>query len=824
MSQTLMVKARGLYSNSNQLSEVPDGGLSKANNCVIDKDSVVESRRGFERLSVNFSSDADRADKLTAFQSQLLAHRSNDDKLSCFNGSAWTDYSGTFPHVDSDYARIKFADMNGNKYFTTSSGVKVLDDYLGTVYSTGMPKGLDGEAALSGSSGFMANNTQIAYRIVWGSKDNNSNLYLGSASQRIVISNSAGATRDVVITFTIPSGISTSDFYQIYRSGQSASSSTEPNDELQLVYEGNPTSGEITAKSISVTDSTPDSLRGAFLYSNANQEGISESNDVPPLASDICPFKNFMFFSGIKTKHFLNIKLLAVSGSSGLAVNDTITIDSMVFTAKSAESIANKEFKVYTAGSASQNIDDTARSLVKVINQYSSNTSVYAYYMTSYSDLPGQIMIESRSLSASSFNVSVSRATSWDIDDGVSDNSDYPHGLMWSKIQQPEHVPVSHLEFVGSKNSPIRRIVALRDSLFILKEDGIWRLTGANGSWSIDPLDTSTHILAPESAVVLNNQIFALTDQGIVTISDVGVAVISRPIEDKITELIGLNYDNLKKLSFGVSYETDRKYILWTISSSADVYPTQAFVYNTFTKTWTSWDKAANSALVSPVDDRLYISQPDQKYVLKERKSFSFRDYIDENIDGISIVSYLDDVLVLNTVDGLSVGDLFYENSTVYSPIIEIDSASNSVTLNDAKTWSLGSVSVFKGINCQLEWASQTCGNPGIDKLFQEVMFLFREQQFNTATVSFYTDLVGGYSNSTITGSYGGGLWGAFIWGAIPWGGIQRPKPIRVFVPRDKTRGTMLSVKFTHRVGYGKFSLNGFSLQYDFVSERSNRA
>jgi hypothetical protein len=819
MSQIINIKAGGLYTNSNQVS-VPEGSLAKAVNVNIDKDGVIESRRGFNRIEA-FSATDDRADKITSYQDKLIAHRSNDNKLCYSNGSTWTDYSGTYSHPDADYARMKHSQMNGNNYFTSLDGVFVLDVYSGPVYSTGMPKGLDGEAALSGASGFMATNTQIAYRIVWGSKDTNSNLYLGSPSQRIVVANSSGGTRDVSLTFTIPSGISTSDFYQIYRSGQSSSSSTEANDELQIVYEANPSAGEITAKSITVVDATPDSLRGAYLYTNSNQEGIQESNEIPPFAKDICTFKNFMFFGNVKTKHQLNIKLLAVSGSSGLAVNDTITINSMVFTGKATETVASREFKVFTAGTASQNIDDTARSLIKVINQYSSNSTIYAYYLTGYSDLPGQILLEKRDLSAS-FTVSVSRATAWDIDDGTSDNQEFPHGLMWSKIQQPEHVPTSHLEYIGSKSSPIRRIVALRDSLFIFKDDGIFRLTGVNGQWSIDPLDTSTKLLAPESAVVLNNQIFGLTDQGIVSISDVGVAVISRPIEDELTELNAINYDNLKKLSFGVGYETDRKYILWTISSSADTFCTKAFVYNTFTKSWTTWKKDAKTGFVNPTNDKLYISN-DSKYVLSERKEFSFRDYIDENRDGFSVVSSSGTSLVLNDTAELSIGDLIYSSSTVYSPITAIDASTSTVTLNDSKTFSVGAVSVYKAISCEVEWANQSCGNPGIEKLFQETTLLFREQQFNSASVLFYTDMSGGYSASTITGNYGGGVWGAFAWGSLPWGGVIRPKGIRVFVPREKSRGTLLSIKFNHKVGYGKFALNGFSLQYEFVSERINK-
>lgn len=817
MSQQIETKIKGLYSNNNILSEVPDGALSKALNVVIDKDSVAEPRRGFEAITT-LPDVLHRADSATSFQDKVIIHRQNDNKLSRYDGaSTWTDFTGSYLHPDSNLARLRFQEMNGNLYFTSSDGIKVLDAYNNPVYSTGMPPGLDGSGVTTSASGFLTNLYYVAYRVVWGSKDANNNLYLGSPSQRIIVYNSSGATRDVSLTFTIPDGLSTSDFFEVYRSPQSAA---EPNDDLQLIYSNNPTAGEITAKSVTFTDATPDSLRGAFLYSNANQEGIQEANSIPPFANDICPFKNFMFYAGIKTKHQLNISLLAVSGSLGLIVNDTITINAMVFTGKAATTIASKEFKVSTAGSASQNIDDTARELVKVINQYTSNTTIYAYYVTAYNDLPGQILLESRVLSDTSFSVSVSRTTAWKLNNGVSTNSNYPHGLMWSKIQQPEHVPAVHLQLVGNKASYIRRILALRDSLFILKDDGVWRLTGINGSWNIEPLDTSTKILSPESAVVLNNQIFALTDQGIVTISDLGVAVISRPIEDKINEITSFNLDKVKNVSFGVGYETEHKYILSTITSTADTYSTQQFVYNTFTKAWTQWEKPALCGFVNKTDNKLYLAKPDESYILKERKSNTYRDFIDEELFGYSVVSSTGYTVVLNIISGLSVGDLIYSSATNYSPITEINSSTNTITLNDAKTWSVGSIQVFKAIDCQLEFVNQDCGNPGIDKHFQEVAFLFRQQQFNIAAASFYTDLSGGYESSSILGNYGGGTWGTFSWGDVPWGGIQRPKPIRVFIPREKSRGSLLSIKYNHRVGFGRWSLNGYSLHYDFVSER----
>jgi len=826
MSQSLVLKIKGLQTNQNQLSEVPEGALSLAQNIVIDKDSVAESRRGFAREANAPAADLLRNDRVTSYQSRTIVRRSSNNTMAYkTEGLGYTDYAGTYLHPDADYARMQFAQSNGNLYFTTSVGIKVLDVFSGPVYTTGMPRALDGVGSLTGSSGMMNFNKQVAYRLVWGSRDANNNLYLGTPSQRIVVvnPNSTAATRDVSLTLTVPDGIATSDFFQVYRSKESADENTEPNDELQLVYEKNPTAGEIAAKSITFTESRPVSLMGASLYTNDSQEGIAEANDQPPFAKDICIFKNYTFFLNVKSKQSLSIKLLAVSGA-GLVNDDTIVIDGVTYTGKASETVASGLFKVTTSGSAAQNIADTARSLVKVINQYASNTSVYAYYLSGYQDLPGLIQITKRTLDNTTFAVTVSRASAWDIGTGTSAGDVYANGLMWSKNGQPEHVPTSHLEFVGSKNFEARRILALRDSIFILKDDGVFRLTGAGGSWDITPLDTSTRIIAPDSAVVVNNQIFALCDQGIVAISDIGVQVMSRPIEDEVVGLIAEDYTNLKTKSFGVGYDTDRKYILHTISADSDNYPTQAFVYNTFTQAWTTWRKDAVHAFVNPVDDRIFLCNPNDKYVLQERKNLDFTDYADEEVDGISVVSSSGLSVVLNTTAGLDVGYLLYQSASFYSVITAVNAASNTVTVNDIKAWTVAAITVLKCIPCELEYTVEHFENPGVMKHFQEAAVLFRETNFITGNLSFFTDISGGYAATVIRGSFGSLFWGLFAWGSGAWGGVSRPKPIRVFIPREKSRGSLLSTKLSIANAYSKWSLNGVSIQYEWVSERTGRS
>ena len=47
MAQQVVLKARGLYTFQNQLSEIPEGALLEALNCIIDRNGIIQKRRGF---------------------------------------------------------------------------------------------------------------------------------------------------------------------------------------------------------------------------------------------------------------------------------------------------------------------------------------------------------------------------------------------------------------------------------------------------------------------------------------------------------------------------------------------------------------------------------------------------------------------------------------------------------------------------------------------------------------------------------------------------------------------------------------------------------
>lgn len=321
--QTLNLELRGLFTSPNNLSGVPQGSLEVADNVVINSKNLIESRRGQTQYGSVLTVGSGQVNKLFNYKSDLIVNY--DDKMAYDSDGdgTWVDYSGTYESPSSTM-KIRSLESNSNFYFTTSQGIYKIASLTDTPVPAGVPRALAGTGALNGASGWLADNSAVAYRIVWGYRDANNNLLLGAPSQRIIVSNSSGGTRDVELTFLIPDGITTDYFYQIYRNASGTATATdEPTDELQLALEYSPTAAEITAKQVVIIDSTPYSLLRATLYTSPSQEGIANSNFQPPLATDIDIFKNCAFYANVRQKQTLPLTLISVDSPSFGYITDT---------------------------------------------------------------------------------------------------------------------------------------------------------------------------------------------------------------------------------------------------------------------------------------------------------------------------------------------------------------------------------------------------------------------------------------------------------------------------------------------------------------------
>lgn len=826
--QSLVLKIKGLYTSQNELAEVPEGALIEADNIDITKDSIAEPRRGFERLAAAFSDSAHRTAKTWFYQSKQFAHHGtagSENTISYFSAGSWTS-AGTFSAPTG--GKIRPLEANQNLYFTTSTGIQKLDAYNGTTGLAGAYKGLDVQAAVSASaSTWLTNNYRVAYKVIWGIKDANGNLVRGAPSARESFKNTAGSTKAVDVTTTIPSGVTTAWFYQLYRTAavDNTASDIEPSEEMGLVFEGNPTSGEITAGYLTITDIVPDALRGETLYTSPSQEGIAYQNERPPLAKDIATFRNVTFFLNTISKHRYYLTILAIGTPNGLVNDDTITIGGVTYTGKATETIASAQFDVVTGGSASQNIRDTALSLVRVINRHASST-VYAYYLSGPDDLPGKILIEERGIGGASFAATSSRGgafnptlpTSGTTESSTNDT--FVNGLMWSKPDQPEAVPLPNFVQVGKKNAEGYRIIALEEALYILKADGIFKLTGYYPNFTVEQLDKSAKLIAPESPDVLNNQIYALTDQGVTVISTDGVKIISRPIEQDLLRLFGASLTDVKTLSWGISYETERKYYLFTITEAGDDFATQAFVYNSFTQTWVRHVLSSTCGVVE--ENRLYISDGLSAYILKDRKSNTYLDYADFGAE--STITAINGLVVSlsSGADVAEIGDILYQSDTCFAPILAVDTIASTVTIQTDAGFSAAAVSILKAIQTNIKWAPVTGGNPAIAKQFNMATPLFKSDFLGTAYLTFSSDL-SPFDESVPLEGAGLGAWGLFLWGEEPWGGASIRRPIPQWVPRDKQRCSELLVSFQHAFGFSPWQLQGISVFGELGTQKVSR-
>lgn len=316
----------------------------------------------------------------------------------------------------------------------------------------------------------------------------------------------------------------------------------------------------------------------------------------------------------------------------------------------------------------SQQLEQISKSLMKVIN--AKDTLVAGYYQSTYLSVPGQMLLEGRqttgpifylySTIGAKFTPTIPLNTS-SVNQVFSTNEVRPNRLMFSKLQQPDAVPIVNFIDIGPKDRGIKRIIALRDSLFIFKEDGIYRLSGDFAPFTISPFDFSVQVLAADTAVVLNNQIYALSTQGVIVVTDTGVSVISRPIENLLLNIIreGFNY---KTISFGVSYESDRAYHLWVPTLVGDTYATQCYRYNTFTNSWTRWDKNGTCGVVNFGDNKLYLGSGDLNVVEKERKSLTRDDYADREFGkDILFNQVLPGKIQLDNLNNVNIGDVLIQ-------------------------------------------------------------------------------------------------------------------------------------------------------------------
>ncbi len=819
----------GLYTMQNLLSKVPPGACTIANNVNCDRPGIAETRRGFE-----FYGDALSAAAIRGFiyDDTLLWYLENGDLVyDSDDAGTWVTYPGSFFPPSGSY--LNSTQSSGNFYFTTNNGVYKLDSLTGTPILSGVPTALDLQGAVSGVGNVIVNNSQVGYQVLFGYTDANNNLILGAPSEFLFVSNSAGSTQNVDLSITVPNGLSTDYFVQIYRTANTNSLSVPPGNNFQLAIEHQLTSGELSARVVTLTDSVPDSLLGAFIYT-ADGQPANFPNTPPPLALDLCTYQGMTFYANYQTVQTADLTLDSVGAPNGIQNGDTLTITTgstdYIYTGAGANNAAARQFKIDTSGTIAQNIDATARNLVAMINQDPNNSLYYAIYITGENILPGAIQLISQNLQNGPFSLTSSRQTCWTPEipavgtSYISGNNARPNGMLVSKVNQPEAVPLAYelLLQAGNTNITIFRVIALQDAVYAFTSGGIFRITGSDPTTLQTLLfDSSAQIKGLATPQVLNNSIYYCSTQGVCSVSSGGNQIMSRNIERELLTIEALS--QFSSVSFGCAYESDRRYLLWTPSQDNNNAAIQSYAYNWITQTWTLWTRAATAAIVNPSIDKLFVADSDGN-IFKERKTFTNADFADQSYNvTITNVDTVNNILTLADSSNVIIGDVIQQTIGPNQNTTQVtgnDLLTGEVNVVDATDFVAGAAIDYRSIATQIQFVPFHGGFAEYVKKFESWQFFFSNADFAEVTVRMSSDFYPQAEEVQLTPiSFGG--WGTLPWGTFNWGVSTIPEQL---IPTWPTRNTgyahWVIVNLSLTQAFTALALNGVSCTFDITSTR----
>lgn len=684
MARQVYNNFQGLHSDPNPESQAPQGGLEVGENIIIQRAGMIEPRPGFSQDSTlnNLGTEA-TIRQFFQYEGELFAlryqHSGGDYTVWRISDGVEIDKAeDTSTALPFTPTEDFFALAKKSMFMTTNEGIRQLANEQDDVaLYAGLPFPGNIEIDITNNGTGLTNGFSVAVRAVYEREVNDQTLQ-SPPSDREVASNSSGVGKRVDVTVQLHPSLIAGDKVVIYATGE-ASTAAATGDVMQRYSETVLTSGDITAKEVTVQGSSSlVSFTGDALYTNATQQGIAQANYPPPGTKCLTWFNQMMFYGNTRDVHritipnvnanldaldpagaslggfssgspnftdttftntqvnrckFLtdelsgdytsagpavpsNTELVSYTSPNGVMSNNasstqasvdifyfpSVTIDGDEYVANLSANVDETDFKFATSTSGSNaDVNVSLKSLARTIIQSSTN-NLWAY-VTAELDSTGAIqsntlIVEQPFYNNDSFTLVASTDFSNDstVDTSstiTSTQETFPDRVYISKLGIPQAVPLTNFISVGSDTEEILQLAAIRDSLFVFKQDGIYRITGRSPSTiRVDEYDQTVTLLNPKAIQMLSNEIYAWTDHGVISMSDVGIRKISNyQIENKLKtlELAARKNLRLENINSGIK-QIDEFFFLILPVDSTDNQGKDIYSFCTKTQTWTIWN------------------------------------------------------------------------------------------------------------------------------------------------------------------------------------------------------------------------------------------
>lgn len=592
-----------------------------------------------------------------------------------------------------------------------------------------------------------------------------------------------------------------------------------------------PYSSIVNFNTISTVDNVAPGAVGPALYTSPSQEGIGQANFPPPFAKDIETFRSYGFYANATLQAYLPITLFSVGAEAiDLQLGDKVLIGNHVVIAAAVENFPASEFKLVTnTGSAYENIRQTMDSLSECVNLYADALHGCVLVKNEDTVSPGSFYIRSLYFDTN-INFQVRRGVdpvfsnnpvamnAWSpADITVSGPTQQPNVIYYSKPGQGGAVPLVNGVRVGSDNSPITRIKATREVLFVFKPEGIFAMRGYAPPWQVDPFDLSNNLMLPDALCQLDNNIFCATSHGIMKVSDSGIELISLPIQDIIerqysTETGQLAYAADRAFMFGDP--SDHKlHVMLPCDVGQDTRGNRMLVYDTYTNTWFDYGWNANFFPTEPtVSEVVYDNRVNhglhykktngcifvnEVKVFTERKSYTNEDFVDDLVltGGVTkLTGYLGNVVRIGNPTDFAqcYGGIVRDELGDTYRIVSQDFGNYSFILDRPYEGPDGTqADVYFDIWCDVLYNCTYEVNAAALNHFREVSVLFRSALFDCMNINFFQTADGNqsYNFGAVVKVNGSDSF------AEEYEAIEHFQ-VRTLVPREQQRCSVLTIGF----------------------------
>lgn len=215
--------------------------------------------------------------------------------------------------------------------------------------------------------------------------------------------------RNGVCRSYVPDGIvAGTDFCQLSRTILTTTGGVDPGEDMALVAEIFPSATDLTNNYVEFTDiATFANGADAYFSPSEGTGGLNIAREQPPLITDGLAYKDSIVAVAPTARRGITISLLAVDGADGLMDSDGIEMTAPAVATERYLASPNPLdegtgssgvwfFLIYTNGTVAENLENTVRSLARVLNLRS--VAWYGAYISADSDPPGKLIIHERSL------------------------------------------------------------------------------------------------------------------------------------------------------------------------------------------------------------------------------------------------------------------------------------------------------------------------------------------------------------------------------------------------------------------------------------------